>query len=220
MVDTMDNIVSLLFAASTFVVGLFAKPGIDYFYGRKQRSEQRSKKATILAESLRGELRSIRNTLKSYRSAIINRADTFQHASLEFKFMEQPEKLDELKRELAAFSKIECPIYAANRHEIGLLWQLVSREVAMFYGDLDGLKNFSLRMLAIEDSQTFERYLHDFFNETHSLVREITILDERLICVASGPDYPIKRSKNQKRAKGLLATHSQAAADFLDSYSN
>lgn len=144
---------------------------------RQVRVEERAEASKILADSLRGEVKSLRDQMKLYRSLIKRYKASVEGGQPPGK--DSPHR-KALRYDLAFLRKIDSPVYNANLDEIGLLWMLLGKEVVEYYADFSALKRYSEQLSGIEDSEIFHIRVIALGNELHSLITESTVVLERL----------------------------------------
>jgi hypothetical protein len=209
--DTEQFLKILVTAVIGGVFGGVATTALKYGLDRMTGKQKRHEEAKILAGSLRGEIRSIRDHMKIYRRATNGFIRRNMAADFDGESQHDGNWTAGMRFDLEYFSHIETPVFDKNIGQIGLLWGLLTKEIVEFYSDLSVLKIFSSRTVKSTNNEVFQTRVKLFYDECDSLVQEATSLNKRIRSYAVENKYPEKRSQEDVRKKYLIGQKSSSS---------
>lgn len=195
----MENYITILFTA--IFGGIFGGVGsayLKYFFDEKSNTRKRDEESKILADSIRGEIRSVRDHMKIYRRATKGYLGNLPSSG----DGKTADGTAGMRYDLDYFSKISTPIFQENAGRIGLLWNMLAKEVVEFYSDLNVLKIFSERTVKSENDAVFNRRVRLFCDECDALIKEATLLNKRISQFSLEGIYPEGRVSRYKFLAG------------------
>ncbi|KJZ21531.1 hypothetical protein [Tritonibacter mobilis] len=189
------DFVPLIAALVGGLVGAVGGNLLKYHLDAKHSERSRDEQAKILSDSLRGEIKSLRDQMKTFERAVSGYIGSINKRVEE---AGESDWTEGMRHDLKYFSDIDSPIYNASIGRIGLLWNLLSKEVVEFYADLEALKRFSRRTVSSPKPDVFDRRAGIFLREVESMKEEATVISARLLAFSKGDPYPGKRQGRQK----------------------
>lgn len=192
---SLKDLLPLLAALVGGLIGAVGGNVVKYRLDVKLSERRRTQDAKVLCDSLRGEVKSLRGQLKTYRRATgWYLEDVYEHR----KAVQAGYRVSGMRHDLGFFAEVKTPVYDANVARIGLLWNVLSREVVEFYSDFLALQKFAERTASSKPDEVFKRRAKLFYKEANSLVSEATELNRRMNQFSQGDERVFKEDRKRR----------------------